>query len=221
MVEMSVVTMSLFRLLPTAAAQRFPLSTPSLLQRVEGLHLTHKKEDSKPSFPDPPKRPLTPFFAFLEENRSAILSSIGRDAPLVEVSRVAGEKWRNCPEEEKGRYKERYEREVDGWKEKLAAFREGLEKKNLLGEFEAMAKEERLSRAVRRAKTSKKKMDEELGKPKRTPTALNLFVREQMSSSSSGDTSLREVVAMWKEMSEGERAKYVAQAERLKEEYNR
>lgn len=77
---------------------------------------------SKQKDPNAPKRPLSAFFIFSQDERPKIKSQ-NASLSVAEVAKVIGEKWRSAPEDIKRRYekaakeaKERYEKDLQEYK---------------------------------------------------------------------------------------------------------
>ncbi|CAK9071072.1 unnamed protein product [Durusdinium trenchii] len=78
------------------------------------------KQDAWKRDPERPKKPLTPFFKFMEEQRAAA----GNPKEVVEITKSAGLKWKSLSESEKSRYaagwaeaKEKYAAELQAYKD--------------------------------------------------------------------------------------------------------
>ena len=83
---------------------------------------TQKQKD-----PNAPKRPLSAFFIFSQDERPKIKSQ-NAALSVADVAKAIGEKWRSAPEDLKRRYekaakeaKERYELEMKAYKQSAAA----------------------------------------------------------------------------------------------------
>lgn len=77
---------------------------------------------SKQKDPNAPKRPLSAFFIFSQDERPKVKSQ-NASLSVADVAKVIGEKWRSAPEDLKRRYekaakeaKERYEQELEAYK---------------------------------------------------------------------------------------------------------
>lgn len=78
---------------------------------------------SKQKDPNAPKRPLSAFFIFSQDERPKI-KSLNATLSVADVAKVIGEKWRSAPDDLKRRYekaakeaKERYEIELQAYKQ--------------------------------------------------------------------------------------------------------
>jgi len=78
---------------------------------------------SKQKDPNAPKRPLSAFFIFSQDERPKIKVT-NASLSVADVAKVIGEKWRSAPDDLKRRYekaakeaKERYEIELQAYKQ--------------------------------------------------------------------------------------------------------
>jgi hypothetical protein len=172
--------------------------------------------------PDLPKQPQNPFFKFMEKEKSSILA-INREAKVKDLARVAGQRWRELPEDTKETLKEEYQRELAAWRERKAAVEAHLEKANLLDDVKAQMKEERLERAIRKAKRKQKELANQLGRPKAPTNAYSLFVAENLPKTSSANEArqaMKDMAAKWKSLAEDTRAGYERRATDTRQAYN-
>jgi len=82
------------------------------------------KKRKRTKDPNAPKRALTAFFWFCNEERSGVKQGMA-DATVGEVAKVLGRRWHDCTEHQKSKYgalaakdKARYEKEVNAYKAK-------------------------------------------------------------------------------------------------------
>jgi len=121
--------------------------------------------------PNVPKQPLKPFNKFFLMERDGIVAA-NKDASPQDLARKLGQLWRELPDERKNAIKDEYYVEMAAWKEKRAAVEAHLQKANLLEDVKAKMKEEKLTRAIRKAKRKQKELSTELGQPKPPTTAF-------------------------------------------------
>ncbi|KAJ3412811.1 Non-histone chromosomal protein 6 [Chytridiales sp. JEL 0842] len=83
---------------------------------------TDKKADKKVKDPNAPKKPLTPYFQFLNSNRQRIKDA-NPGASFGELNKILGAEWKALSDAEKAPYvkatekdKLRYEKEVKAYK---------------------------------------------------------------------------------------------------------
>merc|ERR1719433_1572720 len=70
-----------------------------------------------------PKRAMSAYFLWMNENRNKIKSELPSDAGIGDIAKAAGEKWKNMTEDDKSEWtekaaedKKRYEKEMEKWK---------------------------------------------------------------------------------------------------------
>lgn len=68
--------------------------------------------------PDAPKKPMTAYFAWMNENRSRIKEE-NPGAGLGEVAKIAGAEWKDVDSDEKGRLEEEYRENMVEYKNKM------------------------------------------------------------------------------------------------------
>ncbi|KAF7589835.1 hypothetical protein BBP40_003593 [Aspergillus hancockii] len=85
-----------------------------------------KKRKRAPPDPNAPKRALTPFFLFMQHNRSKIAEELGSTAKPKDVSDEGTRRWAEMPEPEKEHWKKMYADNLAVYKEKMKAYKAGL-----------------------------------------------------------------------------------------------
>ncbi|KAF7619165.1 hypothetical protein AFLA_000797 [Aspergillus flavus NRRL3357] len=85
-----------------------------------------KKRKRAPPDPNAPKRALTPFFLYMQHNRTKISEEMGPSAKPKDVSDEGTRRWAEMPEEEKEHWKKMYADNLAVYKEKMAAYKAGL-----------------------------------------------------------------------------------------------
>ncbi|KAE8352925.1 hypothetical protein BDV28DRAFT_134161 [Aspergillus coremiiformis] len=85
-----------------------------------------KKRKRAPPDPNAPKRALTPFFLFMQHNRSKIAEELGSSAKPKDVSDEGTRRWADMPESEKEYWKNMYADNLAVYKEKMKAYKAGL-----------------------------------------------------------------------------------------------
>ena len=148
-----------------------------------------------------PKRPLSSYFLFAEEQRTKIPSG----TPATEVARRLSQEWSSLPAAKKLAFEEKnktllaeYQRAIKRWEARMEKAGK-MEQVNIL--------RERLSSLKNPA--SKDPLD---NKPKRSPSAFLLFQGECLKvpaiASLPGGERRKEVSARWQKLSEGKRLPY-------------
>ena len=109
--------------------QRFHLMAAKDKKRYESEMSTYVPKEGprgkgarKKKDPNAPKRALSAFFHFCQDERPKVKAELG-EATVAEVAKELGRKWQDCNEEQKGKYeqmaardKQRYEREMTAYK---------------------------------------------------------------------------------------------------------
>ncbi|OOF97248.1 hypothetical protein ASPCADRAFT_206068 [Aspergillus carbonarius ITEM 5010] len=85
-----------------------------------------KKRKRAPPDPNAPKRALTPFFLYMQHNRSRIAEELGSNAKPKEVSDEGTRRWAEMPEVQKEVWKKLYADNLAVYKEKVKAYKAGL-----------------------------------------------------------------------------------------------
>jgi len=85
-----------------------------------------KKRKRAPHDPNAPKRALTPYFLYMQHNRSAIASELGSSARPKEVADEGTRRWAEMPEAEKQIWKSLYAENLAVYKERMKAYKAGL-----------------------------------------------------------------------------------------------
>ncbi|GAT27414.1 nucleosome binding protein [Aspergillus luchuensis] len=85
-----------------------------------------KKRKRAPPDPNAPKRALTPFFLYMQHNRSRIAEELGPNAKPKEVSDEGTRRWAEMPEPQKEVWKKLYADNLAIYKEKVKAYKAGL-----------------------------------------------------------------------------------------------
>jgi hypothetical protein len=71
----------------------------------------------------PPKRPLTSYLQWFNENRDG-LAGANPGVSFAELGKIAGAQWKELSENDKSRFKTKYEKEITEWKNTYAKWKE-------------------------------------------------------------------------------------------------
>lgn len=71
--------------------------------------------------PNAPKRPSTPYFAFMNEHRAEIKKD-NPSATIGEIGKLGGRMWGELEDEAKQKYTEEYQAKMEDWREEMAAY---------------------------------------------------------------------------------------------------
>ncbi|XP_075279317.1 transcription factor A, mitochondrial [Opisthocomus hoazin] len=163
-----------------------------------------------------PKRPLTAYFRFLKEHRSALREKNPEMSNMELVKKIA-DAWKELPAAQKQVYEEARKTDWQRYQEQLAAY------KAQLSPAQAVAlREERRKRLAKRRSFRAKRELTVLGKPKRPRSGFNIFVSEnfQESEGISPAAKLKQLFDAWRKMSSSQKQPYLQLAEDDKVRYN-
>ncbi|XP_074565770.1 high mobility group B protein 13-like isoform X1 [Curcuma longa] len=187
------------------------------------------KKVRKEKDPLKPKQPMSAFFLFSKERRETLLQE---KKTILEISKIAGEEWKNMTEEQKAPYeeiakklKENYNQEMEIYKQKkteeaATIAKEEEEHIKVLKQeaLQLLRKKEKTDNMIKETKQNrirkKKEKEEQVAdpnRPKRPPSSFLLFskeARKQLMEERPGipNTTLNAMISVkWKEMSEGEK----------------
>ncbi|KAI7971172.1 hypothetical protein EIK77_006988 [Talaromyces pinophilus] len=85
-----------------------------------------KKRKRAPHDPNAPKRALTPYFLYMQHNRSLIADELGPDAKPKDVADEGTVRWANMSSEEKEVWKKLYMDNLAVYRAKMKAYKAGL-----------------------------------------------------------------------------------------------
>ncbi|NXA20789.1 TFAM factor, partial [Ibidorhyncha struthersii] len=162
-----------------------------------------------------PKRPLTAYFRFLKENRSAFRQKNPEMSNTELVKKIAGA-WKDLPASQKQVYEEARKTDWQRYAEQLATY-----KAKLTPAQAAALKEERRKRLAKRRSFRAKREMTVLGKPKRPRSGFNIFVSEnfQESEGISPAAKLKQLFDVWRKLSSSQKQPYLQLAEDDKVRY--
>ncbi|KAM0719639.1 hypothetical protein Q7P37_003770 [Cladosporium fusiforme] len=90
-----------------------------------------KKRNYKPRDPNAPKRPLTAYFRYLQEQRAPLAQQMAKDnngpSKPGDISKAATERWKSMSEEDQAPYKEAYQRALKDYEVEVASYKAGVE----------------------------------------------------------------------------------------------
>ncbi|NXF54071.1 TFAM factor, partial [Oceanites oceanicus] len=162
-----------------------------------------------------PKRPLTAYFRFLKENRSAFRQKNPEMGNVELIKKIAGA-WKELPASQKQVYEEARKTDWQRYEEQLAAYKAQLSPAQA-----AALKEERRRRLAKRRLFKAKRELTVLGKPKRPRSGFNIFVSEhfQESEGISPVAKLKQLFDAWRKLSSSQKQPYLQLAEDDKVRY--
>lgn len=175
-----------------------------------------KKELEEVMLKDKPKKPLTPYFKYLQIMRPNIIAKFP-NYTTTEVVKAIAQQWANETADYKQELHKKYNLEYKEYMNKLIEYEKTLtieDKSKLLAlKHKAEAEEEKLKH---------KKYLKSLGKPSKPPSAFLLYVRQMMKSRDS-DTPckvyVQSISSQWKNMTEVDKKQFADEATQLMKKY--
>lgn len=175
-----------------------------------------KKELEEVIGKNKPKKPLTPFFKYLQIMRPNIIAKFPH-YNTTEVVKLISQQWAEETAEYKQELHKKYNVEHKEYINKLIEYEKTLtseDKSKLLAlKYKVEAREEKLKH---------KKYLKSLGKPSKPATAFLLYVK-QMMKTKENDTPckvyMQYISSQWKNMTEVDKKQFVDEASQLMEKY--
>ncbi|KAI9835486.1 MAG: hypothetical protein M1837_003778 [Sclerophora amabilis] len=87
-----------------------------------------KKKKKRVHDPNAPKRPLTPFFLYMQTARPVIASDLGEQAKKGDVSTEGTRRWQAMSEDQKQLWKDAYAKNLAEYQERVTAYKQNLAK---------------------------------------------------------------------------------------------
>ncbi|XP_030807533.1 transcription factor A, mitochondrial [Camarhynchus parvulus] len=162
-----------------------------------------------------PKRPLTAYFRFVMDNRTAFREKNPEVSNTELIKKLAGA-WKELPASQKQVYEEARKTDWIRYGEQLAAY-----KAQLTPAQAAALKEERRKQMARRRSIRAKRELTLLGKPKRARSGFNIFLSEnfQQTEGNSPVAKLKKLFDTWQKMSASQKQPYLQLAQDDKVRY--
>ncbi|XVF10451.1 hypothetical protein REPUB_Repub07fG0184000 [Reevesia pubescens] len=199
------------------------------------------KKTKKERDPLKPKQPMSAFFLFSNERRSALLAE---NKNVLEVAKIAGEEWKNMTEEQRRPYeamakkkKEKYMQEIEVYKQKkeeeaLSLKKEEeemmkLQKQEALQLLKKKEKTENIIKKTKEKRQKKKQQNSDPNKPKKPASSFLLFNKEarktlmQERPGITNSTLNAMISVKWKELGEEEKNGWNAKAAEAMEAYKK
>ncbi|KAK4262868.1 hypothetical protein QN277_028368 [Acacia crassicarpa] len=199
------------------------------------------KKSRKEKDPLKPKHPVSAFLLYTNDRRAAILAE---NKTILEVSKIAGEEWKNLTEDQKRPYeemakknKEKYLQDMEAYKQKkdeeAANLRKEdeelmkLQKEEALKLLKKKEKTENLIKKSKKKKQSKEDKNSDPNRPKRPASSYLLFSKEARKSIQEerpeiNNSTLNSLISVkWKELREEERKLWNDKAAEAMEAYKK
>ncbi|KAJ2945518.1 hypothetical protein O0L34_g334 [Tuta absoluta] len=186
------------------------------LSPIQTCSYTRKSAEEKLGI-EKPKRPLTPFFKFMQQMRPALLA---KNPGITSKEAIAwsSKHWQELDTETKGQMVKEYEKDLEDYKKIKAMYESSLTEKQKedikrLKEEMAAAKEKRKLKAEYK----------ELGKPKKPMSSYFLYIqsRKDIFQGKSLKEYQEKIKQDWLKLSEAEKLKFEKQAQELMKKYKK
>jgi len=188
-------------------------------QQNAGLKTETKELLKSLKIPEHPKRPLTPYFRFLTEQRPLVQKE-HPDWKLVDVTKQCAHDWKQLDHNLKEKYKEEYSKDVEVYERKSQQFTSSLTKQQ--AEALSAAKQEKRHDRKKRAI---KKLYRENAKPKRPTGTFLYFVKDKWALPENKDKKLAELLSAvkdeWNTMPVTKKEKYIKLSEADRKRYEK
>ncbi|CAN4077601.1 unnamed protein product [Withania somnifera] len=213
------------------------------IQFQQGAIVNENKRKKKEKDPLKPKQPLSAFFLFTNERRSALLAE---NKNVKEAAKITGEEWKNMTEKQKAPYeemamkkKEQYLQEMEVYKKKKdeeaaehMKEEEELMKLKKQEALQLLKKKEKTENLIKKTKENrrKKKQKEDRvdpNKPKKPASSFFRFSREERNKlvqerPGINNSTINALISLkWKELSEEGKQVWNSQAAEAMEAYKK
>jgi len=168
--------------------------------------------------PEIPKRPLTPFFAFAQDERSNILAG-NSSMKITEVMKIASQRFKALSDGEKQKYAEITKNQNAIYKTQMDELKNSEEGKQLLEDIRKTKIEKKIKSLKMKIKAAKKMN----GYPKKPLSSYVNFIQneyDKTNPSLKASERFAAAAAAWKNTSEAEKQKFIV-TEASKEDYKK
>lgn len=173
------------------------------------------KNVQKDDLPKRPKKPLSSFFEYLQNNRHDIITN-NPGISSCDVVRRCAEMYRNLSEADKKILKDKTSERLEVYKQQCKAFKDSLTPEQNIAIQEINRK-----KREKRAKRKRKELERKYSRPKHPMNAYAIFTRA--SKVERGNTPFvefsKKLANMWKTMPADEKAIYLEEARLERERY--
>lgn len=187
--------------------------------RKEGKKVKKEKDPLKP------KKPVSAFFMYANDRRAALLEEA---KSMVEISKIAGEEWKNMTQEKKAPYEEMAKKQMEEYNRQVEIYnqkklqdasnieREEDEQRKIVKQeaLQLLKKKEKTENIIKKTKENrqkKKKENSDPNKPKKPASAFLIFSKETRKELSQerpeiGNSTINAMISVkWKELNEAEK----------------
>ncbi|KAI5637544.1 HMG (high mobility group) box domain-containing protein [Phthorimaea operculella] len=186
------------------------------LSPIQTCSYTKKSAEEKLGI-EKPKRPLTPFFKFMQQMRPALLA---KNPGITSKEAIAwsSKHWQELDTETKGQMVKEYEKDLEDYKKIKAMYESSLTEKQK-EDIKRVKEEMAAAKEKRKLKAEYK----ELGKPKKPMSSYFLYIqsRKDIFQGKSLKEYQEKIKQDWLKLSESEKAKFEKQAQELMKKYKK
>ncbi|KAJ6826581.1 high mobility group B protein 6-like [Iris pallida] len=183
------------------------------------------KKVKKEKDPLKPKKPVSAFFMYASDRRAALHEEA---KSMVEISKIAGEEWKNMTQEKKAPYEEMAKKRMEEYNRQIELYnqkkledasnieREEEEQRKIMKQegLQLLKKKEKTENIIKKTKENrqkKKKENSHPNKPKKPASAFLIFSKETRKELSQerpeiGNSTINAMISVkWKELNEAEK----------------
>lgn len=182
-------------------------------------YVTHSSKtiEEKLGIPPKPKKPLTPYFRFMQEVRPK-MSQENPKAALTDVVRLVAKKWETVDEGTKQKLSEEYKKDQIEYIERRAKY-----DLKLTDDQRAEIKSMKQDIVEAREKRATRKKTKDLGKPKKASSSFIHFLSDMKTATPRGKETYREwqtkMSDNWNKMTDAQKEKYILLSKAESEKY--
>ncbi|KAK9888183.1 hypothetical protein WA026_000452 [Henosepilachna vigintioctopunctata] len=181
--------------------------TPKIVTPLLSNPFSLLKSQNTIKLPEKPKKPLTPFFKYLQEYRP-ITQKEHPQLKLTEIIKKCSQDWKNVHSTVKEKYETEYREELNAYVKKHLEYSVKLTEEQRMY-IKELTEEKR--RMVEKRKN--KKLLKELNKPKKPPSAFLIFLMDQAKIQNRKVNELmKEAGMLWENLDESVKLRYSNQA---------
>lgn len=168
-----------------------------------------KSLEEKLGLPTKPKRPSTPYFRFLNEQRTSVQAKNPK-LKAIEVVATMAEMWKKLDATKKEKYAKGFKDELLAYAGKIATYN-----KNLSEDDVRKIKETKLEKKERKVVLMHQKKCRDLGKPRRPMSSFISYLQKQTDRQPEEVYTdyVRRVSIRWQSLSDAEKEKYKPSAQ--------
>ncbi|XP_053598211.1 transcription factor A, mitochondrial isoform X2 [Microplitis demolitor] len=175
-----------------------------------------RRLEKKWDIPPRPKRPLNPFFKFVVLRREEMV----KENPQLknpQIMQKLGEKFRSYDGNYKNELQKEYREEMNEYSRQMILY-----EKSLTSEQKQILKSLAEKRAEMKEKSKEQQRLKDLGKPRKPPPVIFLFISSKMNTKKDDDQYhewVSQISKEWTLLSTEEREKYEAEHKKMTEKY--